>query len=467
MSCIVKSNLKEDIVPQISERILAFKGDSATQYASRPHVPRMIRIGVKIDDISLLPWLNDQEISTKIYWSDRQKEFEFAGVGVADRIRGNNTVDYRELLTKFDRGSLNSDNGDIRYYGGAVFSNTESVDESWKSFGAYQFILPQFDIIKRPNSETIFSCNLVIPPDADPSCYCNRVLAKLQRLAFSPEDIPDPLPQLCCRNYLPTPSRWRSAVGDILELINDGQIEKIVLARKTLLKFDRCINPYWVLKRMKNNSPSCYHFCFQFDEDFAFIGAPPERLYRRKGKEISVEAVAGTRGRGKSREDDQWLGSDLMNSDKDQREHQFVVENLRQALTDLGCTFTTNRDVSVLKLDRVQHLFLDIDGILPQNTSDADILTTLHPTSAVAGCPTAKALQYIRSHEPFCRGWYAGPVGWLANDSAEFAVAIRSGLISGSQMNVYTGAGIVRGSKPDEEWQEMESKFDSFIGKLL
>ena len=221
------------------------------------------------------------------------------------------------------------------------------------------------------------------------------------------------------------------------------------------------------MRRSNTTPPNSYHYCFQLDKGIAFWGASPERLYKRSGDKIFVEAIAGTRSRGNSKEEDEFLGDELMNSEKDRREHEFVVKNVKQALERLGCSVQKNGRVSLLKLDKVQHLSLSIQGILPKDISDGDILTTLHPTSAVGGSPTDNALKYIHSHEPFCRGWYAGPVGWLGNDSVEFAVAIRSGIIDGSQMDVYTGAGIISGSKPEEEWQEMDTKFNSFIGKVL
>ena len=68
--------------------------------------------------------------------------------------------------------------------------------------------------------------------------------------------------------------------------------------------------------------------------------------------------------------------------------------------------------------------------------------------------------------EPFDRGWYAGPVGWMSSEAADFAVAIRSGLVSGNRLMLYSGAGIVRGSDPDKEWAEIEQKIGDFIRVL-
>src|SRR5690606_13237925 len=97
---------------------------------------------------------------------------------------------------------------------------------------------------------------------------------------------------------------------------------------------------------------------------------------------------------------------------------------------------------------------------------DADLLRGLHPTPAVGGVPRDRAMAFIASRENFDRGWYAGPVGWISSDAAEFAVAIRSGIVDGDTLALYSGAGIVEGSEPAAEWGEIEQKMSNFLGVL-
>nr|MBA3585100.1 chorismate-binding protein [Gemmatimonadota bacterium] len=78
--------------------------------------------------------------------------------------------------------------------------------------------------------------------------------------------------------------------------------------------------------------------------------------------------------------------------------------------------------------------------------------------------PRSEALEEIRALEPFDRGWYAGPVGWIGADASEFAVGIRSGLVRGQKLALFSGAGLVAGSVPDEEWAETEQKIADFTG---
>ena len=81
----------------------------------------------------------------------------------------------------------------------------------------------------------------------------------------------------------------------------------------------------------------------------------------------------------------------------------------------------------------------------------------------VGGTPTDRALAFIDREEPFDRGTYAGPVGWVSAAGAEFCVGIRSGQVRGNELAVYNGAGIVPGSDAGDEWNEIETKMENFL----
>ena len=119
-----------------------------------------------------------------------------------------------------------------------------------------------------------------------------------------------------------------------------------------------------------------------------------------------------------------------------------------------------------MKLSKLQHLLMKFSGLLKEKTQDSDILESIHPTPAVGGVPSEKASAEIENIENFDRGWYAGPVGWIGKDEAEFAVAIRSGLVFENELYLYSGAGIVEGSNPENEWEEIENKIAGFMNAL-
>ncbi|HEX2181466.1 MAG TPA: chorismate-binding protein, partial [Rubrobacteraceae bacterium] len=182
------------------------------------------------------------------------------------------------------------------------------------------------------------------------------------------------------------------------------------------------------------------------------------------GRLIESEAVAGTRPRGASEADDAELRDDLLRSEKDKAEHEYVRVGIREALGPLCDELEVEDDVSEMKTKSRRHLVSRVHGVLREGVEDAEVLRALHPTPAVGGYPGEGALQEIRTAEPFDRGWYAGPVGWIGADAAEFAVGIRSGLVRGDSLALFSGAGIVEGSEPEAEWAEIEQKIGDFTG---
>jgi menaquinone-specific isochorismate synthase len=118
-----------------------------------------------------------------------------------------------------------------------------------------------------------------------------------------------------------------------------------------------------------------------------------------------------------------------------------------------------------LKLPNLWHLASDVDGTLTDGSTALDLVAALHPTAAVAGTPTPLALSLIDQLEPFDRGRYSGPVGWVdANGDGEWAVAVRSAQVSPSgEVTAYAGAGIVADSVPERELVETRLKFRPIV----
>ncbi|MEE2825727.1 MAG: isochorismate synthase, partial [Planctomycetota bacterium] len=232
------------------------------------------------------------------------------------------------------------------------------------------------------------------------------------------------------------------------------------------LKFESVLNPIQLASELQAATHDCYVFCFNFEQGNAFVGATPERLFYRQGDRLESEVIAGTRMRGENPTADERLAIELLTSDKDQREHDIVRKSIRQKLHQFVDHLSVDSQASILRLAQKQHLKSNVEGTLKREVDDGVLLKRLHPTPAVGGYPTDNALPEIARLEPFSRGWYAGPIGWIGSNSIHFAVAIRSGLISHDELGLFSGAGIVRGSEPAQEWQEVDNKIQDFINVL-
>jgi menaquinone-specific isochorismate synthase len=421
--------------------------------------PTVTRLEIAVDDVPPLPWLAAQKSPVKTYWSDREGKFEMAGIGTADVVTGKGEIDHDLLFTRLNK-LLVGGNENLRYYGGLRFNdNVKGANATrWEDFGSYRFVMPRFELYRQSDG-TYLACNVVLGIDRPGA---DAVLDELGGIISLIESSDTELSNIRARCDHPDKVGWKTMVEAALLSINTTELEKLVLARQTRFDFSSRPKPLYLLERLKQVTRRCYHFRFQLDDDLAFIGATPERLYQRHQRTIKSEALAGTCPRGTSKDADKALGEQLLRSEKDLREHQYVATHVEEVLGNLCPTGVHKGDLSLLQLATVQHLITHFDGMLASDVSDADILAAMHPTPAVGGYPVDRAMETIDRLEPFDRGWYAGPVGWVGHDAAEFAVAIRSGLVAGDKLHLFAGAGIVKGSAAENEWQELENKLSSF-----
>ena len=404
------------------------------------------------------------DTTAAMFWSGRGSARSVAAVGAAEVVASYTAPVTPEMLDVALSHRLEDLPPQARYYGGMRFDLSQPRDAShpareWADFGSFRFVLPRFELMQ-DGETTELACNLVGPDDVQ---EIDRVLDALEALHLpTPQPVPS-LPSPTGRHDIPNRSAWVKTIKDALTSIEQGELKKVVMARRAMLDHMNPLDAYGVLQHLALATPNCFHFAFQYDDGPAFIGATPERLLQRSGQQVRSEAVAGTRSRASTAQEDNELRTELLTSDKDRREHAHVEDAIRDTLAPF-CERVGPPDARTeMKLTSGRHIWTRVEGTLRPDVSTTSLLTALHPTPAVGGVPRSAALDTIRSAEAFDRGWYAGPVGWIGRDAAEFAVAIRSGLVDGSRLALYSGAGIVRGSEPDAEWDEIEQKIGNFL----
>lgn len=259
----------------------------------------------------------------------------------------------------------------------------------------------------------------------------------------------------------PNYDQWAKTVINITNSINSKKYNKIVLARKKDYGFKKIANPAAILMNLKEALFSRYNFLFQFKKEAAFIGSSMERLYKRSERKIESEGIAGSIERGQDEVSDKNQSDLLLKSKKDNLEQDFVVSFIQKNLSVL-CEQLNYSKKEILKLKESFHLKSLFTGYLKADVTDIDIINNLHPTPAVGGSPWAVTSDLFTQFEPFHRGWYAGLVGYIGADSADFSVALRSGLIYNNTLSLYAGVGIVQGSEPEKEWEEGNWKIKNY-----
>lgn len=436
--------------------------------AGRPE-QRIVRVETPVDlPRHLLGLLAGTSPGVRHYWRDRRGHFEAVGLGAAATFTG------RPGLTMPAVQRLLADADDaVRVYGGAAFAPSSAevaAGGAWEAFGPSWFVLPLVEF-RHENGHAFVAVQGLPEGPAPPESLARDAADTLHAVARACDAASNGEPasrafHVTQRTDSPDYDGWCRMVRRALDRIRSDAFAKVVLARETRFRLDAAPDPFEIARRLSATATHAYQFCFQPREGCAFVGATPEQLYRRRGAMLRTEAVAGTRPRGAAKAEDAAFAQALLRSGKDRREHRFVADAILGVLDDAGATIVNKDDVSVLPLPTCQHLYQPIKAALPGHLSDADLLHRLHPTPAVGGFPSAESIRAIAELEPFERGWYAGPVGWLSRRSAEFAVAIRSGLVTGEEVTVLSGAGIVEGSTPDDEWREIETKMTAFLSVL-
>ncbi len=406
----------------------------------------------------------------KTYWRDRNGIIESAGIGVADSIEATQNLSINAALRIIhERTHAAPDH--VRYYGGMRFRHDTLPDKYWSAFGVARFILPLVEMI-RENGKYHCHCTIALPHGSSAEDARTALQGKLHQLFSDAKHHSDEVSRsfhIQKRSDAPDKNDWTSIINKALYAFAHNDLEKVVLARRVTLECSAQPDVMRLLQHRANAAQHSTVFLFAFDEQTAFLGATPEYLYKREGRTIATEAIAGTRKRGAIEREDAEIEQELLFSDKDRREHASVQRYVASGLDDLTESFDIGK-VEVLKLATLQHLYAPFTGKLRTDADDAAIIERLHPTPAVGGQPRRESLDFL-AQENFDRGWYAAPVGWANAHAAEFVVAIRSALITGTLAHLFSGAGIVNGSNADAEWNEIEMKIapmlDLFSPKAL
>ncbi|MFM5952553.1 MAG: isochorismate synthase MenF [Micrococcales bacterium] len=251
-------------------------------------------------------------------------------------------------------------------------------------------------------------------------------------------------------------------VDRAVAMIRSADLEKVVLARDLTGNVPADFDLRSALGRLATRFPSCWIYSVD-----GMFGASPELLVRVSHSQVSARVLAGTAARGTDPNVDQAISKALAESHKNLAEHEFAVRSLVSALEPFCDHVDADTEPFSLALPNLWHLASDVHGVLKQNASVLDLASALHPTAAVAGTPRNVAQKLISELEPFDRGRYAGPVGWIGADGdGEWVIALRGAQLNGGKVTAYAGCGIVSESDGESELIETDLKFQPIISAL-
>ena len=270
----------------------------------------------------------------------------------------------------------------------------------------------------------------------------------------------------------PTPAEYAAMVRRALALIAAGDVRKVVLARSLAIRASAPVDALAVARQLARDPEVATFLATLAARDdgapLTLVGATPELLVSRTGRQLLSHPLAGSARRSADRAESDAAAAALQASEKDRREHDLVVEAILDALAPWCTDLATPDGTQLYSTATMWHLGTRIEGRLKADSpSAAGLAALLHPTPAVGGWPRQPALDAIQALEPADRGYYAGAIGWSArNGDGDWFVTLRSAAIRGARLLLHAGAGIVAGSDPDSEVQETAAKFRAMLRAL-
>ena len=302
---------------------------------------------------------------------------------------------------------------------------------------------------------------IVYADPAQPDAYqkahqrLHDLVAKLRKPVSIPES-PRMQPSTAASEF--GEAGFKAAVEKAKHYIFEGDIMQVVLSQRMSQPFTA--SPLSLYRALRSLNPSPYMFYYDMG-DHHVVGASPEILVRLEDETVTVRPIAGTRPRGKSRDQDLALAEELLTDPKECAEHVQLMDLGRNDIGRVSQTGSVNvtDNMMIERYSHVMHIVSNVEGRLKPGLDAIDVLKATFPAGTVSGAPKVRAMEIIDELEPSKRGIYAGAVGYLGfNGDMDLAIAIRTGVIKDNVLYSQAGAGIVADSIPDNEWMETQNK---------
>ena len=264
------------------------------------------------------------------------------------------------------------------------------------------------------------------------------------------------------------PSEFRGEVGhcmsreDYCELVSkaveemkNGAFQKVALSRCITFS-DKGISTTKAVWALNQRFPHLTVFHFADNNGHEWLGATPELLFQKRENRYSTISLAGTRLA--STEDCNW-------GKKEIEEQTLVTNYIQKVIEHLGGYNFQAGEAKTFQSGSIEHLRSEISFSYDGHWKE--VMSALHPTSAVAGMPVASAFPFIQENEPHDREFYTGLIGIEQEGNVDVYVLLRMAKAIDGYFVAFVGAGITKDSDPILEANEIEAKAYSFLTPIF
>ena len=298
----------------------------------------------------------------------------------------------------------------------------------------------------------------------------NRAILELNQMADlikNGSPVKDQLGK-CTTDFTPlfNKEEYCSMVEKAKHHIKEGDIFQIVLSNRLEAEFEgSLLNTYRTLRTL---NPSPYMFYFS-SSDMEVAGASPETLVKLEDGVLHTFPLAGTRPRGKTKEEDQALEEELLADEKELAEHNMLVDLGRNDIGKISKfgTVEVEKYHSIERFSHVMHIGSTIRGVIRDDKDALCAIDSILPAGTLSGAPKIRACQLIGELENNKRGIYGGAIGYIDfTGNLDTCIAIRIAYKKNGKVFIRSGAGIVADSVPEKEYQECLNKAAAVVNAL-
>ena len=250
------------------------------------------------------------------------------------------------------------------------------------------------------------------------------------------------------------------------EYIKEGDIFQVVLSNKIEAEIEGSILDAYRVLRSTNPSP---HMIYFYSNDIEISGASPETLVKLENNKLYTFPLAGTRKRGKDKEEDLELEKELLADEKELAEHNMLVDLGRNDIGKISEINSVKVDkyMSIEKFSHVMHIGSTVSGTLRSDKDALDAIDSILPAGTLSGAPKLRACEIINELEGNKRGIYGGAIGYIDfTGNLDMCISIRLAFAKNGKVFVRSGAGIVADSVPENEYEECINKSKAVINAL-